>query len=143
MSQHHVVLLLGSNKGNQKENIETALKLLEESGCIILTKSKFLMTKPVEFVSSNIFCNIATSIAVQFSPIQLLEKLKQIENKMGRIYDSTISGKYEDRIIDIDIVLFDNVIFESRKLQIPHQKHLFQRDFSKILLKNIGKTPKT
>ena len=138
MSQHHVTLLLGSNIGNQKKNIETALHLLEKEGCQILKISKFLMTEPVEFVSSNIFCNIATSITTRFSPVQLLEKIKQIEIDMGRISDSYVSRKYEDRIIDIDIVLFENLVFQSKKLQIPHEKHLFQRDFSRLLLENIG-----
>ena len=137
MSQHHAILLLGSNKGNQKKNIETALNLLQERGCTILNKSKFLMSQPVEFVSSNIFCNIATSINTLFSPVKLLENIKNIEIEMGRIHDSAYIGNYEDRIIDIDIVMFDNLVFESEKLIIPHSKHMFLREFSKVLIQDL------
>lgn len=62
-----------------------------------------------------------------------------IENEMGRTQDSSFSEGYTDRIIDIDIVFYDNIIYESKKLEIPHKKHLFQRDFSKRLLKNLIK----
>lgn len=139
MSQHDATLLLGSNLGDTKKNIEIALNLLEKSGCKIQKKSNFLMSEAVEFVSSNIFCNIATSIKTDFSPIQLLKKLKQIELYMGRNEDSSIVGVYEDRVIDIDIVIYNNIIFESKKLKIPHIKHLFERDFSIKLINNLGK----
>lgn len=76
MSQHKVVLLLGSNIGDQKNNIDTALNKLSET-CTILKKSEYLTSEPVEFVSSNIFCNIATIISTHLSPIQLLDYVKK------------------------------------------------------------------
>lgn len=143
MSQHYAILLLGSNKGNTKKNLEIAFEKLEQNGCIITKKSFFLMTEPIEFVSCNIFCNIATSIIVEFSPIKLLHIIKQIEVEMGRTHDSIELGVYEDRIIDIDIVTFDNVSYISKKLKIPHFKHLFEREFSKKLINNLGLNQKT
>ena len=56
---------------------------------------------------------------------------------MGRIEDSVITEGYRDRIIDIDIVSYGNLKFESKKLKVPHHKHLYKRTFSKILLKEI------
>ena len=53
---------------------------------------------------------------------------------MGRADDTLISGGYQDRIIDIDIVMFGNLQFCCEELKIPHQKHLFQREFSRKLL---------
>lgn len=104
MSQQKVVLLLGSNLGDQKKNIELALRKIEEAGNNISQISEFLISDPVEFASSNIFCNIATIIFTHYTPIQLLDCLKGIEVEMGRINDSKASGGYADRIIDIDII---------------------------------------
>jgi len=135
MSQHKVVLLLGSNIGDKKNNIDTALNRLREVG-EILKNSEYLTSDPVEFVSSNNFCNIATIIFTHFSPIQLLNYVKKIEIEMGRVNDSKISGGYADRIIDIDIIKYNELKFTSERLEIPHKKHLFEREFSKILLKD-------
>lgn len=136
MSQHKVVLLLGSNLGDQKKNLETAIKKIREGGNEILQLSEFLTSEPVEFASSNIFCNIAMIIFTHLSPIQLLDFVKSIEMEMGRINDSKASGGYADRVIDIDIVKFNELKFVSERLEIPHKKHLFEREFSKILLKD-------
>ncbi|MCI3937841.1 2-amino-4-hydroxy-6-hydroxymethyldihydropteridine diphosphokinase [Chryseobacterium aahli] len=134
MSQHKVVLLLGSNIGDKKNNLDTALERLKEVGDI-LQNSEYLTSEAVEFVSSNNFCNIATIIFTHFSPIQLLNYIKKIEIEMGRLNDSKISGSYTDRIIDIDIIKYNELKFTSERLEIPHKKHLFEREFSKILLK--------
>ncbi|MCY0968702.1 2-amino-4-hydroxy-6-hydroxymethyldihydropteridine diphosphokinase [Chryseobacterium wangxinyae] len=135
MSQHKVVLLLGSNIGDKKNNLDHALERLKEVGDI-LKNSEYLTSEPVEFVSSNNFCNIASLIFTHLSPIQLLNFIKKIEIEMGRLNDSKISGSYTDRIIDIDIVTYDALKFSSERLEIPHTKHLFERDFSRILLKD-------
>ncbi len=135
MSQHKVVLLLGSNIGDKKNNLDHALERLKEVGDI-LKNSEYLTSEPVEFVSSNNFCNIASLIFTHLSPIQLLNFIKKIETEMGRLNDSKISGSYTDRIIDIDIVTYDALKFSSERLEIPHTKHLFERDFSRILLKD-------
>lgn len=136
MSQHVVVLLLGSNLGDRKKNLEQALEKLKSGDNEILKISEFLTSDPVEFVSSNIFCNIASIIRTHLSPIQLLDFIKSIEGEMGRISDSKVSGGYSDRIIDIDIVSYDNLNFVSERLEIPHKKHLFEREFSRVLLKD-------
>lgn len=135
MSQHKVVLLLGSNIGDKKNNLNTALNRLNEIG-VILKNSEYLTSEPVEFVSSNNFCNIATIIFTHLSPIQLLNYVKKIEIEMGRVDDSKISGGYTDRIIDIDIIKYNELKFTSERLEIPHKKHLFEREFSRVLLKD-------
>ena len=135
MSQHKVVLLLGSNIGDKKNNINTALNKLKEAGDL-LKNSEYLTSEAVEFVSSNNFCNIATIIFTHLSPIQLLNYIKKIEIEMGRVNDSKISGGYTDRIIDIDIIKCNELKFTSKRLEIPHKKHLFEREFSRILLKD-------
>lgn len=136
MSQQKVVLLLGSNLGEQKKNIDLALQKIRDAGNKISQTSEYLMSDPIEFASSNIFCNIATIIFTHLSPIQLLDCIKNIEVEMGRINDSKVSGGYTDRIIDIDIIKYNELNFKSERLEIPHKKHLFERDFSRVLLKD-------
>lgn len=137
MSQHLVVLLLGSNLGNSRDNIDKALLFLEAEIGQIVHKSEYLSSIAVEFESSNIFCNIAVRINTHFSPFKLLKQLKEYEKKMGRQVDSAYLGKYSDRIIDIDIVLYDGLFFKSKKLIIPHHKNINERDFSKKLISQL------
>ncbi|MBW8362870.1 MAG: 2-amino-4-hydroxy-6-hydroxymethyldihydropteridine diphosphokinase [Kaistella sp.] len=138
MSHQHVTLLLGSNLGDRKKNIETALIKIENKIGHITKKSPVLDTTPVEFASSNNFCNIAVLLITQFSPVNILKIVKEIEVEMGRIADSKAVGGYTDRIIDIDIVFFNRLRFESANLTVPHHKHLFERSFSIELLKCLG-----
>ena len=137
MSQHTVTLLLGSNLGNPEVNLQIAQKLISSEIGEILTKSKILHYEAVEFVSNYNFCNIALVLKTQFSPVKLLNLIKKIELEMGRTADSAVTKGYTDRIIDIDIVLFNDLKFESKRLQIPHLKHLYQREFSRTLLESI------
>lgn len=137
MSQRKVILLLGSNIKNPKKNIEEAISLIEKRLGTIIRKSEMLETEPVEFVSSNIFCNIALLLETQLSPIQILDEIKSIEKAMGRIRDSKELGGYEDRLIDIDVVRFGNLSYKSNRLVIPHSKHLYERQFSQILLRQV------
>ena len=95
-------------------------------------------TQPVEFGSINIFRNIAISLITTISPYSFLNIVKSIEKDMGRELDSSAVGGYIDRIIDIDIVTFNNINFESKKLKIPHHKHLCEREFSKALLDSLN-----
>lgn len=137
MSQYTVTLLLGSNLGNTETNIRTAIGHIQQDIGPVIKQSTMLRTTPVEFASNNIFCNIAILIKTQFSPVNLLNLIKRIEFDMGRTKDSSLTESYEDRIIDIDVVRYENIIFECRILHIPHQKHLYERDFSRKLLLSI------
>lgn len=137
MSYNYAVLLLGSNIGDQKKNLEIALQELTKNNIHIISESEFLYSEPVEFVSSKIFCNIAIRIEVNLSPIQLLNFLKNIERIMGRTVDSGGTREYTDRSIDIDIITYNNIAFSSKRLEIPHSRHLYEREFSRILLESL------
>lgn len=139
MSQQLVTLLLGSNLGDRKKNLRTAMLFIEKEIGPIEQRTEYLNTEPVEFVSNNIFCNIALRIKTHLSPVELLNLLKNIEHLMGREEDTLISKEYSDRVIDIDIVLFGNLHFYSERLQIPHVKHLYEREFSRKLLDELTK----
>ena len=114
---YDVVLLLGSNLGNAENNILLALSELEKRAGKIIKKTKISRTSPVEFDSKNIFCNIAIDVQTIYSPIKLLDEIKKIETEMGRIHDSKFFGEYRDRIIDIDIVSYEGLIFSCDRLE--------------------------
>lgn len=137
MSYNEVILLLGSNIGDAKKNIEEAVKRLEENVGEILIKSKFLVTKPVEFASVNNFTNFALRMRTDLSPVSLLKAIKKIEYAMGRTQDSRAIGRYQDRVIDIDIVEFSDLTFYCDNLQIPHIKHKYERGFSQELINEV------
>ena len=131
---YNVVLLLGSNLGSAENNILLALSELENRVGKIIKKTKISKTLPVEYDSDNVFCNIAVSMQTAHSLIKLLDEIKKIESEMGRIHDSKFFGEYRDRIIDIDIVSYEGLIFSCDRLEIPHHKHLYDREFSRKLL---------
>ena len=135
---YNVVLLLGSNLGNAENNILLALSELENRIGKIIKKTKISKTLPVEYDSDNVFCNIAVSMQTAHSPIKLLDEIKEIETEMGRIHDSKFFGEYRDRIIDIDIVTYEGLVFSCDRLEIPHHKHLYDRDFSRKLLDELA-----
>ena len=135
---YNVVLLLGSNLGNAENNILSALNELEKRVGKIIKQTKISKTLPVEFDSDNVFCNIAVSMQTAHSPIKLLDEIKKIETEMGRIHDSKFFGEYRDRIIDIDIVTYEGLVFSSDRLEIPHHKHLYDRDFSRKILDQLA-----
>ncbi|MDH6359219.1 2-amino-4-hydroxy-6-hydroxymethyldihydropteridine diphosphokinase [Parabacteroides sp. PF5-9] len=109
---------LGTNIGNKKENIETAIRLLTERVGTILALSSVYETEPWGFDSANTFFNSALILETTLSPGNLLKTTRQIEIEMGRIEKS--NGNYADRIIDIDILLYGNEIIQTPNLTIPH-----------------------
>jgi 2-amino-4-hydroxy-6-hydroxymethyldihydropteridine diphosphokinase len=113
-----VYLSIGTNLGNKKENIQQAMQLLEKRAGEIISRSSFYENPPWGFSSPNQFLNIATAITTSLTPAELLSTAKQIEQEMGRM--SNNSGTYQDRIIDIDILLYEQFIIKSPALTIPH-----------------------
>ncbi len=138
MSLHYVVLLLGSNLGDTELHLNNAIAKIENRLGKVIKTSEMIETQPIEFESTNIFCNIAIGLTTTISPYSFLNAVKSIEKEMGRELDSSAVGGYIDRIIDIDIVTFNNINFESSKLRIPHHKHLYEREFSRFLLENLN-----
>ncbi|MGC9045127.1 MAG: 2-amino-4-hydroxy-6-hydroxymethyldihydropteridine diphosphokinase [Thermodesulfovibrio sp.] len=113
---HRVFLSIGSNIGEKEKNCLQAIAILEQSGLIINKTSSIYITKPWGFKNQPDFANMAVEAFTDFDPRELLQLIKKIEKQMGR--KSTI--KYGPRIIDIDIIFYDNLIYESENLNIPH-----------------------
>lgn len=132
-----VILLLGSNLGNKKNNLEQAFSFLQNEIGTIEKISPFLETEPEGYLSNNNYINVALALTTFLSPLQVLKKIKFIERKMGRLNDTSITKIYTDRIIDIDIVNYNNIIFENKSLSIPHFQHTHCRKFSIKLLNTL------
>ena len=111
-------LALGTNIGNRRRNMITAAALLAERVGDVLALSGFYETEPWGFQSENTFLNAALRLETSLSPLELLKATQQIEVEMGRTQKS--NGTYHDRIIDIDILLYDDLILQTPELTLPH-----------------------
>ena len=122
---HEAVLLLGSNCENKEQVIDLAIKKIAEK-YTINQKSSFFYSPPWGYNSKNEFVNIGILIKCSNSAEILLREILQIETKLGRIRNE--NDCYEDRPIDIDIILFGNMIINHKDLVIPHPR-MHQRKF--------------
>ena len=111
-------LALGTNIGNKRRNMITAAALLAERVGDVLALSGFYETEPWGFQSENTFLNAALQLDTSLSPLELLKETQEIEIEMGRTQKS--NGAYHDRIIDIDILLYDNLVLQTPELTLPH-----------------------
>ena len=138
---HTVYLSLGTNLGDKEQNLLTAIAEIGRRIGPIKAQSAFLATEPWGFESENTFLNAAIRIETELSPIALLDESQQIERDMGRTQKSSANCQlstvnYQDRIIDIDILLYDDLHIDTPRLTIPHPL-MQQRDFVLIPLKEI------
>lgn len=124
---HDVYLGLGSNLGDKEKNIHCALENIDKRIGKVIACSAFFITEPVGFESDNLFVNAACQIQTYLKPLEVLEYTQVIEREMGRLSKS-YSKTYTDRIIDIDVLLYDDLILEYPQLILPHP-HLHERSF--------------
>lgn len=133
MSYNHVILLLGTNLGDKKFNLKTAESHISKRIGTIVNKSEILETEPLGFESEHLFLNQTLVLETLLSPISLLNEIKSIEKEMGRDYKKINEG-YEDRVIDIDILVFNKINYDSNRLTLPHHQ-IISRNFVKMLLR--------
>jgi 2-amino-4-hydroxy-6-hydroxymethyldihydropteridine diphosphokinase len=116
-SQRQVVLSIGTNQGNRLENIESCLQMIHLEVATVVKLSKVYETPSWGF-ESDAFYNVAIVVHTYDSAVEILSKILEIEQQMGRIREGNLG--YQSRIIDIDIVAFDNEIIATEQLQVPH-----------------------
>ncbi|MBZ4643852.1 MAG: 2-amino-4-hydroxy-6-hydroxymethyldihydropteridine diphosphokinase [Deferribacteres bacterium] len=115
MSRFCSVLNIGSNIGNKSKNLAQAVKYIANM-CGIIKVSSVYGTDSMLLDEQERYFNCAVFIKTNFSHLDLLYFVKKIEGKMGRVN----TGRWKERIIDIDIVDFDGQIFKSKQLTLPH-----------------------
>lgn len=125
--RHLVYLSLGTNLGDKEANLYVAVHELEKRIGRLVVLSAFYATEPWGFSSDHSFLNAACGMETLLSPFQVLEETQAIERLLGRTKKS-VDGQYADRLIDIDLLLFDDKVIDTPILTIPHPiMHL--RDF--------------
>ncbi len=128
-------LSLGSNLGDKEANLEKAVGLINDQAGRVIRRSSFYYSEPWGFHSDNNFVNLVILIETDLDPIDLLHTTQSIERMLGRTEKSK-DGRYADRIIDIDILLYESVMMQTEELTIPHPLML-ERDFVMIPFKEI------
>ena len=119
MNLHTVYLSLGSNLGHRRRNIRQAIGRIGELIGTVERQSALFETEPWGFNSDHPFINAAVCCTTTLTPRQLLQVTQQIERELGRTRKSA-GGVYHDRLIDIDILLYDDLTVDEPDLQIPH-----------------------
>ncbi len=134
MKYNVVFIGLGSNLGNREENIKKAiLKISELLQTSIIATSSIINTKPIGKTDQPDFLNCVIKIETKYTPNRLLNELQNIENDMGRIRGE----KWAPRIIDLDILFFNDEIINTKNLQIPHPE-ILNRKFVLQLMKEFA-----
>ena len=154
-SIHKVYLGLGSNLGDREANLLKAITMIGERIGNVVRQSTFIETEPWGFESKNAFLNAVILCETPLTPRQLLRATQKIERLLGRKNKSTVPEPaegpepapltvpepaegpiYHDRPIDIDILLYDDLVIDEPDLKIPHPL-MQERDFVMIPLNEI------
>ncbi len=129
-----IYLLVGTNIGVLEKNLERALTLLQARSVEIMKKSRIYRTKPWGEVRQPDFLNMALEVRTDLGARELLRTIKEIEREMGR---QDTAGRWQSRIIDIDILFMDDLVIDQADLKIPHEE-FFNRPFAVRILSEIA-----
>lgn len=117
-------LLLGGNLGDKEHIFANArIRLEEELGKIIRMSSVF-ETEPWGFQSDDLFWNQVILIETEWSPLEVLKRTKSIELELGRVRKTE---RYSSRLIDIDLLFYDDLVFHEPRLELPHSRIIDRR----------------
>jgi 2-amino-4-hydroxy-6-hydroxymethyldihydropteridine diphosphokinase len=125
-----VFLGIGSNLGDREGNISSAAVRIGKLAGEILAYSSVYETEPWGFNSGEDFLNMVLKLKTALEPTELLRCILSVESEMGRVRNA---HQYSSRLIDIDILLYEDLIFENDYLAIPHPR-LHERKFVLIPL---------
>ena len=117
MKQHQVILSVGSNQGNRLATIEACVELIHKEVAVVVKVSK-IYEAPAWGFESEPFYNAAILIHTSKSAQKILKQVLKVEKTLGRVRSKDLG--YQARIIDVDIIAFDEEIIATENLQIPH-----------------------
>ena len=124
---HMVYLGLGTNLGDKQKNLNDAIRMLGNQVGEVEKVSSVIETEPEGFRSDNMFLNAVVKVRTALSPFEILDITQDVEKSLGRKEKSS-NGIYHDRVIDIDILLYDDINISTPRLVIPHPR-MAQREF--------------
>ena len=121
MAQFHTAYIgVGSNLGDKLENCRRGVaELVDDEGSRLVDRSPIYRTEPVDYTDQDWFVNYAVKVATMLEPLALLDKLKSIEHHAGRRRDSV---RFGPRVLDLDIILYDDIVMDLPQLVIPHPR---------------------
>jgi len=112
-----VFLGIGTNLGNRESNLKEAVARIEEYIGPIMKSSSVYETEPWGFKTENEFLNMVVKVETKLTPSGLLGRILMIESLSGRVRGDK---QYTSRVIDIDLLLYENMIIDEESLKIPH-----------------------
>ncbi len=112
---HRIYIELGSNLGDRLHNLSVAAEELEDL-CDPISYSSIYETEPIEMVSDNLFLNMVVGADTLLEPSELLTQLKSVEEHLGRKPNT----HHMDRTIDLDILMYEGMIYRNSMVTIPH-----------------------
>ena len=134
---HTVYISTGSNIGDGLKNCRNGIAALLETGRVTLAaQSPFYRTAPVDYTDQDWFVNGVVKVQTSLSPRELLHKLKGIQKTIGRKAETV---RFGPRVLDLDIIFFDDVVCREPDLIIPHPR-MHKRRFVLIPLCDIDPT---
>lgn len=133
--EHRLFIGLGSNLGDRSALLDEALRLIDERVGHVVRVSSYYETEPWGFQSDNLFLNAAALVITTLSPQRCLKETQHIERQLGRV-DKTVDGAFQDRPIDIDLLMYDDLEVNEPDLTLPHP-HIEEREFVQIPLQEI------
>lgn len=120
MAIHRAYISAGSNIGNKLRNCRSGIAALTEPGTSFVKEtSGYYLTEPVDFLDQDWFINCVVKIETRLDPYQLLDELRSIETRAGRAGDRV---KFGPRILDLDIIFYDDMVENSTRLVVPHPR---------------------
>jgi 2-amino-4-hydroxy-6-hydroxymethyldihydropteridine diphosphokinase len=127
MSDSHIVYIsAGSNMGNRLQNCRQGISALTRSGKFrIIAQSRMYMTEPVGYKDQGWFINMVVKLETTNDPFELLDEIKRIQRAAGRKRDVI---RFGPRVLDLDIIFFDDLVLDSDSLVLPHPR-MHQRRF--------------
>jgi 2-amino-4-hydroxy-6-hydroxymethyldihydropteridine diphosphokinase len=128
-----VYIGIGSNLGNREKNCSRSIDLLEKNGIVVRRMSSLYETMPWGVRDQPLFLNMVIEVETELKPQEFLKLLKNVEIEVGR----KRSSRWGPRTIDLDILLYDDIILNKDTLIIPHP-FLHKRDFVLIPLCEIA-----
>ena len=128
-------IAIGSNLGDKKSHLDNAIQLLNSTIGNVTKQADYIETEPIGMLSKDLFLNTCIELKTPLSAKELLDELKKIELDFGRKPSS--KGKNESRILDLDIIFFNQSIYSSIDLTIPHPRY-HSRNFVLYPLKQIN-----
>mgnify|MGYP006290077207 CR=1 FL=1 len=132
---HTCYLLLGSNLGDKRGKISRAIREIETQIGSVVKQSSYYASEPWGFEASDDFINVVVEVKTYLKPAEILLKILEIEKEAGR--NRSRSQAYASRVLDVDILFYDDLIMETGDLSIPHPR-LQRRRFTLVPLTEIA-----